>query len=134
MAAYLIASGGAGDRVPASRRMPLPGHATSPGLVTWTKDSRNPHGKYVVASLTLTRLADDSLACGHFDGWAARDDGPAGSLPLPSASLDRVAPVTGWELQTGVGELGLLAAPGAYEDFRLTGTLRIDAPVGGYFV
>ncbi len=105
-------------------------HAPSGGKADWN-DASNPHGKYVVAPLVLRQRADGTLACTSFDGWSALESGD--SMPLASAarSLYRDAPCNDWRLETTPGELDLLATAQEFEDFRLTATLSLDAPVGG---
>jgi beta-fructofuranosidase len=105
-------------------------HLPHGGTADWAP-TRNPHGKYVVAPLALTRRADGSLACASFDGWNALADAPSAPLPAPAASLFRQAPSDGWRLENAPGALDLLAGPEEYGDYRLTGTLTLDAPTGG---
>ncbi len=105
-------------------------HLPPGGQADWNT-TRNPHGKYVVAPLTITPRADGSLACGTFDGWRSLAAGDAASLDSSDATLYRGNPASGWSLQTDTGELDLLSTPGEHEDFYLTGTFLLDAPVGG---
>ncbi len=105
-------------------------HLPPGGQADWNSAS-NPHGKYVVAPLTLTPRADGSLACGTFDGWQALSAGDATGLAASESTLYRATAASGWSLQTDTGELDLLATSGEHEDFHFTGTFLLDAPVGG---
>lgn len=44
-------------------------HLPPNGHADWIT-ARNPHGKYIVAPLTLSQRPDGSLVCGSFPGWA----------------------------------------------------------------
>ena len=91
----------------------------------------NPHGKYVVAPLVLRQRSDRTLACTPFEGWSALESSTAQSLAAPPATAFRNAPSEDWQLKTAPGELDVLATDDAFENFRLTATLTLDAPVGG---
>jgi hypothetical protein len=101
-----------------------------PGGADWNAPT-NPHGKYVVAPLTLARWADGTLSLASFAGWSALETGPAASPATPSTTLYRKNPIDGWRLETAPGELDLLATTEPHDDFRLAGTLILDAPAGG---
>jgi hypothetical protein len=101
-----------------------------PGGADWNAPT-NPHGKYVVAPLTLARWADGTLSMASFAGWSALEVGPAAIPFAPESTLYRQTPASGWRLETAPGELDLLATTEEYGDFRLTGTLTLNAPVGG---
>ena len=105
-------------------------HLPLGGKADWAH-TRNPHGKFVVAPLTLTPRADGSLACGTFDGWSALATTASAELASAPTTLYRGTPATDWQLQTETGELDLLATDTEYSDFLLSGTLTLDAPVGG---
>ena len=105
-------------------------HLPPGGVADWST-ATNPHGKYVVAPLTLARWADGTLSLASFAGWSALETGPAASPAAPATTLYRKAPASGWRLETAAGELDLLATTEPHDDFRLTGTLTVDAPVGG---
>ena len=105
-------------------------HLPTGGKADWN-NAGNPHGKYVVAPLALRQRADGTLACASFNGWAAHAATEPTSLPTPDASLYRETTANDWRLDTTPGELDLLATRDDLADFRLTGTLTLDAPVGG---
>jgi beta-fructofuranosidase len=105
-------------------------HIPAGDKADWNSAS-NPHGKYVVAPLVLRQRADGTLACTSFDGWNALAGGDPISVPAPARSLYRDVPSDDWRLETSAGELDLLATGEEVEDFRLTATLTLDAPVGG---
>jgi beta-fructofuranosidase len=105
-------------------------HLPPGGRADWNT-AANPHGKYVVAPLTLTPRPDGTLACETFDGWQALAASEASPLPSSDTTLYRGTPATDWNLQTDTGELDLLATSAEHEDFHLTGTFLLDAPTGG---
>jgi len=108
--------------------LPYKGHAD------WAT-ARNPHGKYIVAPLTLTQRPDGSLACGSFPGWADYElDSPLLAGPMTATLFRNAAPGgdgPGWSLRTHPGELDLLATPEPIQDFSLNATLTLDAQAGG---
>jgi beta-fructofuranosidase len=94
---------------------------------------RNPAGKFIVPPLALRAAADGQLRRRSFAGWDAYQTAPATPLPPDGAMrLCRNEPVAphGWRLQCDEG-FDILAAVTVVEDVRLTGTLTIDAAVGG---
>jgi len=105
-------------------------HLPPGGKADWN-NAGNPHGKYVVAPLTLRQRADGTLACGSFDGWAGQANGAPVPLTAAETSLYRGAPAGDWRLVSEPGELDLLATAEEFDDFLLTGTLTLGAPVGG---
>jgi beta-fructofuranosidase len=105
-------------------------HLPPGGQADWAA-THNPHGKYVVAPLTLNPREDGSLACGSWPQWKALATGPLAPPPAPATTRYRGAASTGWRLETAPGELDLLATGDALNEYRLTGTLTLDAPVGG---
>ena len=108
--------------------LPYKGHAD------WAT-ARNPHGKYIVAPLTLTQRPDGSLACGSFPGWADYElDSPLLAGPMTATLFRNADPGgahPGWSLQTNPGEFDLLATPEPIQDFSLNATLTLDAQAGG---
>ncbi|MBA3378038.1 MAG: hypothetical protein H0T93_04075 [Chloroflexia bacterium] len=105
-------------------------HLPAGGKADWN-NAVNPHGKYVVAPLALRQRADGTLACASFDGWASHATKQQTPVTSPAASLYRGAAAVGWRLDTVPGELDLLATDHDLADFHLSGTLTLDAPVGG---
>lgn len=105
-------------------------HLPTGGKADWN-NAGNPHGKYVVAPLALHQRADGTLACASFDGWSAVAEGEAATLPAAATSLYRDTGADGWSLATKPGQLDLLATAADHHDVILTGTLTLDAPVGG---
>ncbi|MDQ3539945.1 MAG: hypothetical protein M3440_04595 [Chloroflexota bacterium] len=109
-------------------------HLPPTKVADWTT-SRNPHGKFIPAPLTLTQRADGSLACGSFDGWSGYGMTPPAPVTPQQTTLFRDAETTGtddeWSLSMNAGELDLLASADEQTDFHLTGTLRLNTPSGG---
>ncbi len=105
-------------------------HLPHGGTADWTTVN-NTAGKYVVAPLALRPRPDGSLACISFDGWTVLETAASAPLAAPAASHFQGAPVDGWQLETGTGQLDFLATAEELDDVRLTGTLTLDAPVGG---
>jgi len=109
-------------------------HLPPTKVVDWAT-TRNPHGKFIPAPLTLTRRPDGSLACGSFKSWADYEMIPPAVIRTQPRTLFRGADVEGagasWSLVTALGELDLLASTDDLTDFSLTGTLQLDAPSGG---
>lgn len=105
-------------------------HLPSTGKADWTH-AGNPHGKYVVAPLALRQRADGTLACTSFNGWASLAVTEPTPVASPRTSLYRGAPASAWRLTAAPGQLDMLATDEEFGYICLTGTLTLDAPVGG---
>ncbi|MDQ3654188.1 MAG: hypothetical protein M3457_03795 [Chloroflexota bacterium] len=105
-------------------------HLPPGGKADWN-NAGNPHGKYVAAPLALRQRADGTLACASFDSWRSHTTNEPAPVASPVTSLYRGTPTSDWRLVTEPGELDLLATAEEFGDLILTGTLTLDAPVGG---
>ena len=86
-------------------------------------------GKYASPPLELIARADGSLACRGFAGWEAYT-GERAPLTPAAATLFHGVASDGWWLECRTGR-DALASAAAIGDGIVSGTLRLDAPLGG---